>query len=107
MTKTAFIDSVDELYAMRNRVANNAKYIISDMLDNVGEMDDEYLYGDLDASEWIWVGNDEHVVAMLKGNSPDTHVVYIEDDYNQSREVYLCDMSPDDVIEIADYLCRM
>lgn len=107
MTKAAFIDSVNELYAMRDRVAKNAKYIISDMLDNVGEMDSEYLYGESFDQRWIWVGNDEHVVALLKGKSSDTHIVYLEDDNDFSREVYLCDMSPEDVIEIADFLCRM
>lgn len=107
MTKAAFIDSVETLYDMRDRVAKNAKYIISDMLDNVGEMDGEYLYSEPNDPDWIWVGNDEHVIALLAGKSSDTHIVYLENEYGGSREVYLCDMSPDDIIEIADHLCRM
>lgn len=106
MTKEAFIDSVETLYDMRDRVAKNARYIINDMLDEVGDMDSEYLYGD-SAGYVIWVGNDEHVIALLAGKSSDTHIVYLENEYGGSREVYLCEMSPEDVIEIADYLCRM
>lgn len=107
MTKEAFIDSVDTLYDMRRRVAKNAKYIISDMLNEVGDMDYEYIYGSLDAPWDLWVGDNEKVMGLLKGKNNDTHIIYTEDEHGYSNETYLCDLDPMDVIEIANYLCRM
>lgn len=105
MTKAAFIDSVNELYAMRSRVAKNARHIIEDMLRKKGNMNDEYLYGDSDGYV-IYVGDNEHVVSIGL-REDDMIIVETLDDNGQENFQYLDYMDPIDVIEIAYYLCRM
>lgn len=108
MTKAAFIDSVETLYDMRRRVATNAGYIISDMLDEVGDMDYEYLYGDTDDPDWIYLDNDRVLMGLFKDNK--NCWVHIAEYGNLGRifKFKLYEMNDlDDIIEIADYLCRM
>lgn len=105
MTKEAFIDSVETLYDMRRRVAKNAKYLIEDMLREVGDMSYEYLYGDEDA--FVYLDNNYHLYSLaMKG---DAAIVYIQSDTDSDyiRANLLKRMHQDDLIEIADYLCRM
>lgn len=106
MTKEAFIVSVNKLYAVRHTMAKNAKRIIEDMLREKGNMDSEYLYGETEDPDWVWVGDNEHLVS-LQWREDEVVVVELENDYGRRRMVNLSWLVLDDHIEIAYYLCRM
>lgn len=108
MTKEAFIDSVEELYAMRDRVAKNAEYMIKDILREKGDMDYDYLYGEEESCVRIVriCERNEYLCGIYLVN--DTPIVEIGQNFDrQTRKNLLRNLPLGDIIEIADYLCRM
>lgn len=105
MTREAFIDSVQTLYDMTHRVAQNAEYIIEDIIAYKGDMDYEYLYGETDDPDWVWLGNNEHLRSIQR-REDGVIIVELENDYEQRRMIDFKWLSSDDKIELADWLCR-
>lgn len=107
MKQQAFIDSVDELYAMRDRVAKNAKRIIEDMLREAGDMSEEYLYGEEDDyPNRLWLGDNKELCGIAKNDEEEIIVEIIDNDEGYYTEL-LDRLDSENIIDIADFLCRM
>lgn len=85
-------------------MARDARRIIEDELSEHGDMDSDFLFGNDADRAPVWVGDNEFLVYIKR--SCDIIFIGLEDDYDNTREVWLLDMSPSDIIEIADFLCH-
>lgn len=104
MTKQQFIKSVSDLWNEFRRLAGHADQIVYMELEKHGDMDKEFLYGDNEDFDKVWL-DDNKWLTYIKRDS--NYNINIGTEYDcGEEEYYLSDMSPDDSIEIASFLCR-
>lgn len=105
MNKKQFTECVNDLWEEMRRLADHAEQIIHMELEKHGDMSKEFLFGDDEDFDKVWI-DDERWLTKIGQNSEYDIIIGLEGQDTEETEVYLMDMSYIDRIEIADYLCR-
>ncbi len=108
MTKSEFISRLDDHYAEGRRLATIAEQLIYQFVEEVGDMSFEYLYDEEyneDADpDWCFMedGYRLHSIYM------EDYEIIIKQINNDGffRDIGLDWLNPDDLIELAEFLCR-
>lgn len=108
MTKLEFISQLDGHYANGRRLANVANQLIRQMVEKAGDMSFEYLYGEEDDEDadpdWCYLDDNFtlHDIYIENGEV----IIRMTNEYNEPESLSLDKLNRDEIIEIADFLCR-
>lgn len=109
MKNEAYVQMVADHFEEARKLADLGREIIETIFLQKGgenvEMTTEDLYGDANDPDWVWLEGSQRLTEIHKceGNI----VVVSEDECGDETERYLIDLTRDETIEIANFLCAM
>lgn len=105
MNKKQFTECVNDLWNEIRRLAEHAEQIIYMEIEKHGDMNKEFLFGDDEDFDKVWLDNYKWLTFIKRDADYDIIIGY-DSYYGGEGEAYLIDLDPCCRIEIADFLSR-